>query len=173
MAKHIREFKSYTAKRKLTDSIKESVMIVNDIYKVRATVDIPQSLLNAYVKKVKDNTDKNVRQFFSDTELAEEIVKVILQQNMDIEKLSPNMIFGDKDNSISKSETPAEDQSSNNDQDQNNQENSSEDNNEEVNNSNDNSDEFEEVKPESNDDSNSDVKIHVDSEKEESNNLPS
>ena len=111
---HIRKFDSFTKKRKLTEVIKEQVMIVNDIYKVRATVDIPQSLLNQYIKKVKDNTDKNVRQLYSDSELAEEITKVVLQRNLDIEKLSPDMIFGDggSDTNVSKDQTNAEDQSS-------------------------------------------------------------
>ena len=33
-------------------------------------VDIPQSLINSYVKKVKDSTGKNLRQFFGDVEIA-------------------------------------------------------------------------------------------------------
>jgi hypothetical protein len=92
--KHVRKFESYSKKRKLDQAIKESVMVVDDVYKVRVTADIPQSLLNAYVKKVKDTLDKNARQFFSDVELAEEITKFVLQQGLNIDKLEPSALFG-------------------------------------------------------------------------------
>ena len=78
--KHIRKFVSYSQKRKLDTIIKESVMIVDDIYRVNITVDVTQSLLNAYVKKVKDTLDKNARQFYSDVQLAEEITKYVVLQ---------------------------------------------------------------------------------------------
>ena len=53
--KHIRTFESYkTEKVKLTsinksafvEAVKESVLQVGDIYKVRSMVDIPQSLIS-------------------------------------------------------------------------------------------------------------------------------
>ena len=57
--KHIRTFESYkTVKVKLStideksfvEAVKESVLNIGDIYKVRSMVDIPQSLINSYVK---------------------------------------------------------------------------------------------------------------------------
>ena len=92
--KHIRKFESYSNKRKLQEIIKESVMIVDDIYRVNVTADIPQSLLNAYIKKVKDSLDKNARQFYSDVQLAEEITKYVLQQGLNIDKIDPSALFG-------------------------------------------------------------------------------
>ncbi len=92
--KHIRKFESYSKKRKLQEIIKESVMIVDDIYRVNVTADIPQSLLNAYIKKVKDSLDKNARQFYSDVQLAEEITKHVLQQGLNIDKIDPSALFG-------------------------------------------------------------------------------
>ena len=47
---HIRNFKSFQNGKRRTEIIKESVLQVNDIYKVKSTIDIPQSLINAYVK---------------------------------------------------------------------------------------------------------------------------
>jgi hypothetical protein len=67
---------------------------VNDIYKVKTMIDIPQSLINAYVKKVKDTTGKNLRQFFGDVDIAEEIVKFINMNNLDVEKIPGNAIMG-------------------------------------------------------------------------------
>ena len=92
--KHIRQFESYRIKRRREEIIKESVLQVNDIYKVKAMIDIPQSLINAYVKKVKDNTGKNLRQFFGDMDLAEEIVKYVAQSGLDSDKLPANALVG-------------------------------------------------------------------------------
>ena len=49
--KHIKKFEFYRIERKREEIIKESVLQVNDIYKVKSMIDIPQSLINAYVKK--------------------------------------------------------------------------------------------------------------------------
>ena len=91
---HIRKFESFRRVKKREEIIKEAVFQVNDIYKVKTTIDIPQSLINAYVKKVKDNTGKNLRQFFGDMDIAEEIVKFVAQNGLDAEKLSANALVG-------------------------------------------------------------------------------
>ena len=92
--KHIRTFETYRIKKNREEIIKESVFQVNDIYKVKTMIDIPQSLINAYVKKVKDTTGKNLRQFFGDVDIAEEIVKFININNLDVEKIPGNAIMG-------------------------------------------------------------------------------
>ena len=92
--KHLNKFESYTKKRKLTDAIKESVMVVNDVYRVNTTVDIPQSLINTYVKAVKDSLGKNARQFYSDIQLAEEITKFVVQSGLTPEKIPAGALFG-------------------------------------------------------------------------------
>lgn len=92
--KHIKQFESYRIEKKRNEIIKESVLQVNDIYKVRTMVDIPQSLINAYVKKVKDNTGKNLRQFFGDVDIAEEIVKFVNLNHIDSDKIPANALMG-------------------------------------------------------------------------------
>lgn len=91
---HIRKFQSFRKGKRREEIIKEAVFQVNDIYKVKTTIDIPQSLINAYVKKVKDNTGKNLRQFFGDMDIAEEIVKFVAQNGLDADKLSANALVG-------------------------------------------------------------------------------
>jgi len=93
--KHIRKFESYQKKIRRDEIIKESVLQVNDIYKVRSLVDIPQSLINAYVKKVKDTTGKNLRQFFGDVDIAEEILKWVTLNNVDVDKIPAGALTGD------------------------------------------------------------------------------
>ena len=92
--KHIRTFESYRVTKNREEIIKEAVLQVNDIYKVKTMIDIPQSLINSYVKKVKDTTGKNLRQFFGDVDIAEEIVKYINLNNLDVEKIPGNAIMG-------------------------------------------------------------------------------
>ena len=92
--KHIRTFESYRIKKNREEIIKESVLQVNDIYKVKTMIDIPQSLINAYVKKVKDTTGKNLRTFFGDVDIAEEIVKFINMNNLDVEKIPGGALMG-------------------------------------------------------------------------------
>ena len=91
---HIRKFQSFRKGKKREEIIQEAVFQVNDIYKVKTTIDIPQSLINAYVKKVKDNTGKNLRQFFGDMDIAEEIVKFVAQTGLDADNLSPTALVG-------------------------------------------------------------------------------
>jgi hypothetical protein len=93
--KHIRKFESYRISKRREEIIKESVLQVNDIYKVRTMVDIPQSLVNAYVKKVKDNTGKNLRQFFGDVDIAEEIVKHVTLNYINVDQVPAGALTGD------------------------------------------------------------------------------
>ena len=93
--KHLRKFEKYTFNRKREEIIKEAVLQVNDLYKVRAFLDIPQSLVNAYVKKVKDTTGKNLRQFFGDVDIAEEIVKYINTNFLNVDQIPAGALMGD------------------------------------------------------------------------------
>lgn len=93
--KHIKTFEKYQNKKRRDDIIRESVLQVNDIYKVRAMIDVPQSLINSYVKKVKDMTGKNIRQFFGDVDIAEEIVKFINLEFLNVDKLPGGFLTGD------------------------------------------------------------------------------
>jgi hypothetical protein len=92
--KHIRTFENYKISKKREEIIKEAVLQVNDIYKVRVMVDISQSLINAYIKRVKDNTGKNLRQFFSDVDIADEIVKFINTNFLDVENVPADLLMG-------------------------------------------------------------------------------
>jgi len=92
--KHIRTYESYRVKKNREEIIRESVLQVNDIYKVKTMIDIPQSLINAYVKKVKDTTGKNLRTFFGDVDIAEEIVKFINMDNLDVDKIPGGALMG-------------------------------------------------------------------------------
>lgn len=92
--KHVRTFEKFRIKKNREEIIRESVLQVNDIYKVKTMIDIPQSLINAYVKKVKETTGKDLRKFFGDIDIAEEIVKWVALNFIDVEKIPGGAIMG-------------------------------------------------------------------------------
>ena len=92
--KHVRTFEKYRIVKNREELIKEAVLQVNDLYKVKTMIDIPQSLLNSYIKKVKDTTGKNLRTFFGDVDLAEEIVKWVTMNFLDVDKIPGNALMG-------------------------------------------------------------------------------
>lgn len=92
--KHVRTFEGFRNKKNREDIIKEAVLQVNDIYKVKTMIDIPQSLINSYIKKVKDTTGKNLRTFFGDVDLAEEIVKWVTMNFLDVDKIPGGALMG-------------------------------------------------------------------------------
>ena len=92
--KHVKAFEKFRIQKNREEIIKESVFQVNDLYKVKTMIDMPQSLINAYVKKVKDTTGKNLRQFFGDVDIAEEIVKYVTTNFLDVDKIPGGAIMG-------------------------------------------------------------------------------
>jgi len=96
--KHVRKFESYRNSKKVESeptSIKESVLQINDIYKVKAMVDVPKSLLNAYSKKVKEAGKKELDGFFSMDAIAEELVKYVLTNFLDVDKIPAGALYGE------------------------------------------------------------------------------
>ena len=71
--KHIRKFESHTFRRKVMEIIKEDVIVMGDVYKVRTSTDVTQSMINSVIKSAKEKTGVNLRQKYSDVQLAEMI----------------------------------------------------------------------------------------------------
>ena len=92
--KHVKAFEKFRIQKNREDIIKEAVYQVNDLYNVQVTVPVSQSMINKYVQKVKETTGKNLRQFFGDVQLAEEITKYIVNNGMDVEKIPGGAILG-------------------------------------------------------------------------------
>jgi len=96
MNKNLFEFGEFQGKRNNSNNLTENVQAVDDLYRVRKRIDIPMSLVNAFKKKVKDESGKNISQFYSDVELAEEIADYIITSYVSIENLPVNLILGDQ-----------------------------------------------------------------------------
>jgi len=95
--RYIKQFENHKASKRLNEIITEAVLQVDDIAKVRSVADIPQSLINAVVKKCKDVSGKNIRQFYSDNDIAEELVKHVLSTYLNIDHISSVPFVGGSD----------------------------------------------------------------------------
>ena len=88
MTKNITSFKSFRTKNK----VNELVEPINDVYRVTVDVDIPKSLINAFAKKVKDQSNKDIRQSKSEMQLAELIVRYVNENFIVIENLPVDIV---------------------------------------------------------------------------------
>lgn len=96
MTKNLYEFGDFQGKKRNIVNLNENVQAVDDVYRVRKRIDVPMSLVNAFKKKVKDESGKNISQFYSDVELSEEIADYIIKSYVTIENLPVNLILGDQ-----------------------------------------------------------------------------
>lgn len=72
--KHIREFRSFQSKRKDIESINEAVIQRDDSFIVGG-IQVDKKTINAYVKKVKDQTGKDLKSMYSEMQIAEELIR--------------------------------------------------------------------------------------------------
>lgn len=79
-------------------SINESVFKIGDIYNVKTVIEVPKSLINAFVSKAKKEHDVDPRESWSDTDLAELFVKYVTVNFMNIDSIPVDAIMGEKDN---------------------------------------------------------------------------
>lgn len=84
----------------------ESTAVRNNDY-IISGIEIPQSLVNSYVKKIKDETGTNLRHMYSDSYIAEQIVKFVVSEYSDIDKLPLSILLGED---VSKIESELEDE---------------------------------------------------------------
>lgn len=76
-----------------TKNVSEAVVQIDDTYKVGG-INVPQSLINSYVKKVKDETGKDLRHMFSDMDIASELVKFTTDKYLVSDELPITALLG-------------------------------------------------------------------------------
>ncbi len=90
--------------------IKENSFLVGSDYKVKIVIDVPQSLVQEYINKVKEETDKDPLDNFSEAEIAEQIITFLIKQNLVIDNLTPEFTVGSENvGSSEKSQETVED----------------------------------------------------------------
>lgn len=75
-----------------SESVNEGAQLFDDVWKVRMRVEIPNTLINSYIKKVKDETGEDPKNKWSSQEISEEIAKYITTSFMTIENLPSSII---------------------------------------------------------------------------------
>ena len=88
--KHIKKFDGFKSK----DSVNETVYQVENTYRVNVIVDVEAKLLSAYSKKVKQNLNKEIQDLMGNAMLAEELVKYVIKDGLDADKIPASAIIG-------------------------------------------------------------------------------
>jgi len=91
MTKNITPFGRFKDIKKSPEKINELVEPRDNEYDVTLTFTVPKTLINAYIKKVKDETNKDLRQTKSEAGLAEQMVSYLVQNYLVIENLPVDM----------------------------------------------------------------------------------
>lgn len=80
----------------------------NSTYKVNLIVDIPTSFLNSYVKKVKDEAGKDIRNNYGNEIMAEELVKYICKTYLNVDIIPVNALINATPTSVAPAQGPAQ-----------------------------------------------------------------
>ncbi len=108
MEKHIRDFRNFQTKRRTgtDENINESVIQLGDKYRING-IDVPQTVVNAMAKKVKEETGKKLSNMYSDAQIAEEIIKFITTEFLNVESIPTSIFVGGEENQEEEETEPA------------------------------------------------------------------
>lgn len=90
MTKNLTSFGEFKKKAGL---ITENVIVTEDTFKVRKSIDIPTSLVKNFIKKCKDAGSKDISTNYSEIEVAE-ILADYLNKYINIENFPVSLILG-------------------------------------------------------------------------------
>ena len=92
--KNLTEYGDFKNKKHIVvaGAVNEGAQLFDNTWKVRTRVEIPTSLINAYVKKVQQDTGEDPRKKWSEQELAEEITKYVTTSYLTIENLPVTIV---------------------------------------------------------------------------------
>lgn len=79
----------------VANSLHESVRKKGDVWEVKSFIEVPKSLINAFVSKAKKESNVDPRENYSDTDLAEMFVSFITTNFMNVESLPVNKLLGE------------------------------------------------------------------------------
>jgi hypothetical protein len=94
MKKHIKKFEGFRTVKTEVNPINETVYQVEDLFRVNIIVDVPMKVLSAYSKKVEQNTQKKLVDLMGNAMLAEELVKYVIKEGLDADKIPATAIIG-------------------------------------------------------------------------------
>lgn len=92
---NITEFNDFKNRRpQSSNQVNEGAQLYDNenVWKVRTRVEIPTSLINAYVKKVQSETGEDPRKKWSEQEIAEELTKYVTTAFLTVENLPSSIV---------------------------------------------------------------------------------
>lgn len=92
-----KDFKNKKQGAKLNNTINEGVIKIGNEF-ILSDIALPVSLVNSYIKKVKDSTGKNVREMLSDQDVAARVLKYVVENFAQIDNLPESIILGEPEN---------------------------------------------------------------------------
>lgn len=92
-ANYIKKFESFQIVKRLFDKANENVVQYDDVYRVGG-IEVKQSIINSYIKKVKEETGKNLRSLYSDSDIAELLVKYVSNSKLEPENIPASALLG-------------------------------------------------------------------------------
>jgi len=81
--------------RESLGSVNESVFKMGDVYKVKTVIDIPKSVINAFISKAKKEHGIDPKENWADVDLAELITNYVIATYINIESLPVESILGE------------------------------------------------------------------------------
>lgn len=75
-------------------AINENVIAMDDCYRVQSFVDIPKSLVTAFLNKIKNETGKKAGELYSETQIAELISSYVSTNFLNVENLPVDIAMG-------------------------------------------------------------------------------
>ena len=92
---NIKDFKGFKGMKRGSSLITENAVSNGDAWKIISPIEIPKSIVKAYIKKVKDESGQNLSETFGEVNLAEMIVSYVLNTFTKIENLPSSIALGD------------------------------------------------------------------------------
>lgn len=77
-------------------AVNENVYKIGDTFMVRSTIEVPSTLVNAFMKKVKTEKSPDILDSWSHTDIAEALVKYVTFKFLNIETIPVQAITGDE-----------------------------------------------------------------------------
>ena len=98
------DFKNFQSMRRnenkvneaITGKVNEQITVVDDVYRIMSGkgIEVPAALVSAFTKKVKDESGQNIKQQYSEMQLAELIADYITSNFMTIENIPVSVVLG-------------------------------------------------------------------------------
>lgn len=105
---NLTEFNKFRNKKD-GSKLNEGVIKIGNDY-IISDIELPASLVNSYIKKVKDERGKDLREMMADQDVAMRLVKYAMENFMQIDNMPTSIVLGEEEEDIDVQDTQAQTQ---------------------------------------------------------------